>query len=82
MRKVRVIKKSKNENSFRTPLSDLDYINSKPEEGRGFHIISSTHESGGIFTSDVEKVEDMGDMGFIVYTRFSVYKIEYLEDSE
>lgn len=78
MRKVKVSKKSKNENSFRTPLSDLDYIQSNPIIGIPFFIGSTTHESGGILTSDIEMVENLDDLGFIIYTANSVYKIEFI----
>lgn len=76
MRKVKVYKKSKNQNSFRTPIDQLDGINSKPIVGQGFFISSSLHESGGIFTSDVEKVEE-SHLGYIIYTNNSIYKIEF-----
>ena len=78
MRKVKVSKKSKNENSFRTPLSDLDYIQNDPIVGLPFFIGSTTHESGGILTSDLEMVENLDDLGFIIYTLNSVYKIEFI----
>ena len=78
--KVVVSKKSKNENSYRTPIKELDFIENKPVEGQGFFIGSSIHESGGILTSNIEKIEDMGDLGFIIYTRFSIYKIEFLKE--
>lgn len=77
-RKVKVYKKSKNENSFRTPIESLDSINSMPIVGQGFLIGSSTHESGGIYTSDVELIESMGEEGFLLYTHYSIYKIVFI----
>jgi hypothetical protein len=78
--KIIVSKKSKNENSYRTPIKELDFIEGKPIKGQGFFIGSSSHESGGIFTSDIEMIEEIKDKGYILYTRFSIYKIEFLKE--
>ena len=78
MIKVRVSKQSKNENTFRTPIEELDLIQQKPVKGLPFTIKSSTHDSGGIQTSIVTHVEEIEDKGFIIHTENSKYKIEYI----
>ena len=79
MIKVRVSKKSNNENTFRTPLKDLDYIYHPPKIGLPLIILSSTHNSGGIRTSDLQKVEII-ENGYLVTTRNSTYLLEVLDD--
>tara|TARA_Y100000034_G_scaffold136937_2_gene217359 strand:- start:1240 stop:1473 length:234 start_codon:yes stop_codon:yes gene_type:complete len=75
MVKVKVWKTSQNKNSFRTPLGELDYIKEEPKVGKSLFIGSSSHESGGIITSGVLKIETM-PQGYIVITENSVYHIE------
>lgn len=76
--KVRVIKKSQNENSYRTPLEQIDGMPNKPIVGSGLLLTSSVHESGGIFTSNVDSFEEH-DWGYLVKTKFSEYKIEVVQ---
>jgi len=75
--KVKVTKKSKNENTFRTDVDQLDGMPREPKVDYGLLLTSSTHESGGIFTSDVKEVEKH-DWGYLVKTKFSEYKIEVI----
>lgn len=76
--KVTVSKMTTNDNTYRTPLSDIDGMPYEPEEGKSLLLTSSTHESGGIFTSVVERVEKT-DEGYIVDTMNSVYVIHVQE---
>lgn len=76
--KVRVTKKTKNENTYRTPLNELDGMPHEPIVGHGLLLTSSTHESGGIFTSDVKDFEKY-DWGYVINTQTSTYKIEVMQ---
>ena len=70
--KVTVEKTSNNDNTFRTPLKDLDGMPQEPVVGKGLFLSSSTHESGGIFTSDVMEVEMKGNV-YHIKTKNSTY---------
>lgn len=77
MQKVKVWKTSNNQNSYRTPLDQLDELPQPPEEGTRLVIGSSTHDSGGIVTSVVKFIEKQ-PKGYIVVTEFSTYHIEFI----
>lgn len=72
--KVKVEKVTENDNSFRTPIKELDYMVNIPEKGSSLILQSTTHESGGIITSIVQEVEFKEDY-YIVKTLNSTYKI-------
>ena len=73
--KVSVVKSSKNKNSYRTPVEQLDGMPHDPVVGNRLLLTSSTHESGGIATSEVQEIEKK-DWGYIIKTEFSVYEIK------
>lgn len=75
--KVKVWKTSNNQNSYSTPLNELDRLPKPPVKGERLLIESSTHSSGGIVTSVVQFVEKQPN-GYIVATEFSTYHIEIL----
>lgn len=77
MAKIKVTKISKNDNTFRTPLDEVDGMPHEPVVGFGLLLTSSTFESGGIFTSNVTNV-DKHDWGYTVHTKNSEYKIEVI----
>lgn len=79
MRKAKVTKLSNNKNSYRTPLKDIDHIKGEPVVGESFFLLSSTHESGGIYTSHVKEVVEK-DYGFDLHTENSIYKVELQEE--
>lgn len=72
--KVSVTKSSNNQSTYRTPLEQIDEMPEKPKIGCRLKLISTTFESGGIITSEVQDVEETSD-GFIATTEFSVYVI-------
>lgn len=78
--KVKVWKTSNNKTNYRTPLEDLDGLPEEPQEGKRLFISSSTHESGGIITSEVKFVEKQPN-GYIVVTENSTYHIEILPET-
>jgi len=75
--KVKVEKISHNENTYRTPLMDLDQMRDSPQVGRRLLLESSVHESGGILTSEVVDILKT-ENGFEVKTLFSTYIITVL----
>ena len=79
MKQVRVTKVSKNDNTFRTPLEEIDGMPVEPMEGKRLFLLSSTFVSGGIVTSPVREVEVSEDgKKYAVRTENSVYHIEVL----
>jgi hypothetical protein len=79
--KVKVEKLSNNKTGYRTPVDDLDYLPQEPKVDYGLMIKSSTHESGGIYTSPLTSVV-VTDDGYIIETLNSKYKITKLKDNE
>ena len=77
---VKVEKLSRNNNSYRTPVHELDLMPMEPIIGRHLTLGSSTHETNGISTSIVNKIENTDD-GWIVHTKFSTYKITRIEEN-
>lgn len=75
--KCKVYKISENDNTFRTPLEEIDTINFLPREGHRLHLGSSTHESGGIITSVVVSVKEVPE-GLEVETTNSLYLINLI----
>lgn len=76
--KCKVFKISANDNTFRTPLEEIDTINFLPREGQRLHLGSSTHESGGIITSVVRAVKAVPG-GFEIETDNSLYLINLID---
>lgn len=79
--KVKVTKSSKNDNSFRTPLSHLDGMPLLPEKGKNLFLTSSTHESGGIVTSEVKDFT-VEDNVYKINTEFSTYIVEIVSEDK
>lgn len=77
--KVKVEKLSNNDNSFRTPLDQIDGMPKLPEAGERLLLTSSSFESGGISTSEVKSVEESED-GWVVKTEFSTYLIKEIKE--
>lgn len=78
--RVKVTKTTKNDNTYRTPLDQLDGMPFKPEVGKRLLLTSSTFESGGIVTSIVKHVEHLTQGTYMVDTENSSYHIEELGD--
>lgn len=77
--KVSVTKQSFNDNTYRTPLTDIDGMPNRPEIGKNLLLTSSTHESGGIITSIVNRVQEDFKEGILtVETYNSTYVIKVL----
>lgn len=77
--KVSVTKSSNNKVNYRTPLEEIDGMPEKPQIGRRLLLTSSTFESGGILTSEVQDVEE-SEEGFIVRTEFSTYVVTIVKE--
>lgn len=78
--KIKVWKTSANKTDYRTPLADLDGMPEAPVEGKRLLLTSSTNESGGILTSEVQFIEKQPN-GYIVVTENSHYHIEIIKSS-
>lgn len=76
--KVKIKKLSKNDNTYRTPVGELDGIVGEPKIGHRLVMTSSTHESGGVMTSVVEDVQQ-DETGWTIKTEFSTYRIDRWE---
>lgn len=72
--KVKVVKLSTNDNTFRTALDQLDGLPFAPEIDKRLIITSDSHESGGIITSLVQNFT-VTDYGYLVITEHSTYEI-------
>lgn len=84
MDQIKVIKLSKNENTFVTPLDQCDLLPSKPKPGEILILLSSNPDYHGVVTSLVKSVKKLSD-GWEVETRNSIYKITlcgYSDDPE
>ena len=77
--KISVEKQSNNQNTYRTPLAQIDSMQKFPTVGDCLVLQSSTFESGGIMTSKVLDVKPTDD-GFAVKTRNSTYLIKVLKE--
>ena len=73
--KVKVKKTSKNKNTYRTGVNELDGMIGEPVIGQRLTLTSSTHESGGIMTSIIEDVQE-DELGWNIKTEFSTYRID------
>lgn len=77
--KVKVRSLFKPTKTFRTPIDQLDSMPTQPSIGRKLFLGSSTFESGGIFTSEVQ---DWNRIGNVIYVQTcnTVYEITLLVD--
>lgn len=76
--KVSVKKLSKNDNTFRTELIEVDGMPFPPEKGESLLLTSSTHESGGVITSLVKDFQKRDNI-YLVKTLNSEYEITIKE---
>lgn len=81
MRKVKVLKKSENRNTFDISLSLLDGLFEEPVVGRSMIITSSTKLSGGIMTSTVTNIKKL-EGSLEVETLNSTYIIEEVANDQ
>jgi hypothetical protein len=77
--KISIEKQSNNQNTYRTPLEQIDSMQKEPTVGECLVLESSTFESGGIMTSKVLDVKSTDD-GFEVKTLNSTYLIKVLKE--
>lgn len=77
--KISVEKITNNNNTYRTPLSQIDHMKKAPKVGESMTLESSTFESGGIMTSIVTEVT-LTQEGFEVKTLNSSYLIKVIKE--
>ena len=76
--KIKAWKASSNKGNYRTPLDEVDGMPEAPVEGKRLLLTSSTHDSGGILTSEVKFIETQPN-GYIIVTENSRYHIEVMK---
>ena len=78
--KVKVMKVSDNEHTFKSKLDELDTLLYEPREGSSMFLFENGNPDNGIVTSYATFVEKTHN-GYIVNTANSVYHIEVLDET-